>query len=225
MKIQNIALGALKPYWRNPRNNDKAVDAVADSIQRYGFKSPIIVDKDYVIIAGHTRYKAAKQMDLEKVPVIVADDLSPKKAKEYRIADNKTSELATWDMESLKFEFRELDDIDSLPGFSTSEIESLLADAVGFGGGDHSWAGMDDPGDDDLVVGGTARPAGGEGTQGTPGSNAGGLNVTQDQVEDTEKELSEKFEKAGQKNNDSLVRVTCPHCVEDFLMDKNELLR
>ena len=90
-------LADIKPYQKNPRKNDKAVTAVANSIREYGFQSPIIVDRDGVIIAGHTRYKAAKRLRLSTVPVIVAAELTPEQAKELRIADNSTSEVAEWD--------------------------------------------------------------------------------------------------------------------------------
>lgn len=87
----------IKPYKKNPRNNKKAVKYVAKSIEEFGFRSPIIVDKNHVIICGHTRYSAAKKLGLTDVPVIVADDLTDEQVKAYRLADNKVSEKATWD--------------------------------------------------------------------------------------------------------------------------------
>lgn len=101
-------LADIKPYQKNPRKNDKAVAAVANSIREYGFQSPIIVDKDGVIIAGHTRYKAAKQLRLSTVPVIVAAELTPEQAKELRIADNSTGEVAEWDLPVLSAELAQL---------------------------------------------------------------------------------------------------------------------
>lgn len=91
----------LIPYENNPRNNDKAVDIVAKSINEFGFKVPIIVDRNNVIVAGHTRYKAAKKLGLTEVPVIVADDLTDDQIKAFRLVDNKTSEIATWNDELL----------------------------------------------------------------------------------------------------------------------------
>ena len=102
----------LLPYANNPRLNDGAVDAVAASIKEFGFKVPIVVDADGVIVTGHTRLKAAKKLGLEKVPVIVADDLSPEQVKAFRLADNKTSELAEWDLGKLDIELGEIDDLD-----------------------------------------------------------------------------------------------------------------
>lgn len=101
-------LADIKPYQKNPRKNDKAVTAVANSIREYGFQSPIIVDRDGVIIAGHTRYKAAKRLRLSTVPVIVAAELTPEQAKELRIADNSTNEGAEWDLPVLSAELAQL---------------------------------------------------------------------------------------------------------------------
>ena len=111
MTIKQILTDKLTPYKNNPRNNDGAVDAVTASIKEFGFKAPIIVDKDMVVVAGHTRLKAAKKLGLEKVPCIVADDLTDKQIKAFRLADNKTAELAEWDVEMLTLELNELDDL------------------------------------------------------------------------------------------------------------------
>lgn len=102
----------MNPYANNPRLNDGAVDAVAASIKEFGFKVPIVVDSDGVIVTGHTRVKAAEKLGLESVPVIVASDLSPEQVKAFRLADNKTSELAEWDMGKLDIELGEIENID-----------------------------------------------------------------------------------------------------------------
>lgn len=102
----------VTPYEKNPRKNDDAVEAVANSIREFGFKVPIIIDKDGVIVAGHTRLKAAKKLGLEQVPCIVADDLTPAQIKAFRLADNKTGELALWDFDLLSEELAELGNID-----------------------------------------------------------------------------------------------------------------
>lgn len=104
MQIYDKRLDEIKPYENNPRNNDGAVEAVSNSIKRFGFKVPIIVDSDGVIVAGHTRYKAAKFLGLQKVPCIVADDLSDEQVKAFRLADNKVSEAAEWDFGKLEEE-------------------------------------------------------------------------------------------------------------------------
>lgn len=105
-------LDEITPYENNPRDNDQAVDAVAASIKEFGFKVPIVIDAQGVIVAGHTRYKASKKLGLEKVPCIVADDLSEEQIRAFRLADNKTAELADWDEDLLAQELAEIMDID-----------------------------------------------------------------------------------------------------------------
>lgn len=111
-KVTYIDTDSLIPYANNPRLNDNAVDAVAASIKEFGFKVPIVVDGENVIINGHTRLKAAHKLGLKQVPVIVADDLTPEQVKAFRLADNKTSELAEWDMDKLDIELGSIADID-----------------------------------------------------------------------------------------------------------------
>lgn len=102
-------LGELTPYENNPRNNDEAVPYVANSIREFGFKVPIVIDSDGVIIAGHTRYKAAHSLGMDTVPCIVADDLTPDQVRAFRIADNKVAEMAEWDENLLGLEISEVD--------------------------------------------------------------------------------------------------------------------
>lgn len=104
MQIVYKKLDEIKPYEKNPRNNEGAVQYVANSIREFGFKVPIVIDKYGEIVAGHTRYKAAKVLGIETVPCIIADDLSPERVKAFRLADNKTGELALWDDDLLKIE-------------------------------------------------------------------------------------------------------------------------
>lgn len=112
MDVKNLPLTDLKPYENNPRINDAAVPAVAKSISQFGFKQPIVVDRNNVIVCGHTRYKAAVQLGLKTVPCVIADDLTDEQIKAYRLADNKVSELASWDMELLNIELEGISDID-----------------------------------------------------------------------------------------------------------------
>lgn len=100
--LKYLNVDDIVPYENNPRNNDEAVDYVAKSIEEFGFKVPIVVDKNNIVVAGHTRLKASKNLGLEKVPVIIADDLSDEKIKAFRLADNKVSEFATWDDKALE---------------------------------------------------------------------------------------------------------------------------
>ena len=108
MNIVYKGLDEIRPYPNNPRNNDDAVDAVAESIREFGFKVPIIIDKDGTIIAGHTRYKASMRLGLTEVPCIIADDLTEDQVKAFRLADNKVAERATWDFDLLAIELGEI---------------------------------------------------------------------------------------------------------------------
>lgn len=128
MQIEYIKLCDLQEYKNNPRNNEKAIEAVAESIASFGFKVPIVADENKVIIAGHTRYKAAELLGLQEVPCIIASDLTPEKIKAYRLADNKVSELAEWDFEKLEKELAELTafDIDMAAfGFDNAIFEEI----------------------------------------------------------------------------------------------------
>lgn len=108
MEIVYKKIGELKPYENNPRKNDEAVDAVAASISEFGWKVPVVIDADNVIVAGHTRYKAAKKLGIEDIPCIVADDLTEEQVRAYRLADNKVGELAGWDFQLLSEELEGL---------------------------------------------------------------------------------------------------------------------
>ena len=109
MYISNIDIDKVIPYENNPRKNDEAVDYVARSIEEFGFKVPIIIDKNNVVVTGHTRLKAAKKLGLEKVPCIRADDLSEDQVKAFRLADNKVAEYATWDLGKLEIELADIE--------------------------------------------------------------------------------------------------------------------
>lgn len=110
-KITLMALTDITPYENNPRNNEEAVEKVANSIKEFGFNQPIVVDKDNVIIVSHTRYLAAQELGLAEAPVIVAGNLSDEQARAYRLADNKTGELAGWDFKKLALELEQIEDI------------------------------------------------------------------------------------------------------------------
>jgi DNA modification methylase len=136
MHVELWSLDRLAPYESNPRRNEHAVEAVADSIRRFGFRQPIVVDADGVIVVGHTRWKAAAKLGLTEVPVHVALDLPPEQARAYRIADNKLNELAEWDWDLLHHELSLLGSSDiSLAGlgFSPGELDGLLTPRTGQG--------------------------------------------------------------------------------------------
>jgi len=144
LRLEYVSVSELVPYDKNPRKNDAAAEKVAELIKEYGFKKPILVDiknNKNEIIAGHTRLKAALLLGLEKVPVIFADDLTPEQVKAFRIADNKSSEWAEWDISLLTEEISDLSetgfDID-LTGFSDIEVSNLLPDYNDNSSPDHS---------------------------------------------------------------------------------------
>ena len=112
MEIVNIKTDKLIPYVNNPRHNEDAVEKVMASIQEFGFKVPLVIDKNNVVVTGHTRLKAAKRLGIDEVPCVVADDLSDAQIKAFRIADNKVSEYAEWDEEALQVELEQLEELD-----------------------------------------------------------------------------------------------------------------
>jgi len=130
MKIETRDVSSIRPYENNPRHNADAVDAVAKSIEQFGWRQPIVVDANGVIVIGHTRLLAAKQLGMTTVPVHVAEGLSDAQIKALRIADNATGDIATWDYELLPLELKDLqaEDFDlSLLGFDEAELAKLLA--------------------------------------------------------------------------------------------------
>jgi hypothetical protein len=128
-EVRTIPLTKLKPYWRNPRNNIKAIQVVKRSIELYGYNQYIVVDKKLVIVAGHTRYKALMELGYDEAEVIVALDMPDQKAKEYRIADNKTNEFAEWN-EDLKIELREIEDLGIMQEFFSENLQDLIQKTV-----------------------------------------------------------------------------------------------
>lgn len=124
LKVKNIPIEELKAYENNPRKiNELAIKALSSSIEEFGFKVPVIVDKDQEIIAGHTRILAAKKLGISEVPCIVADDLTPEQIKAFRLADNKVGELTSWDFEKLDIELEGIGMDMGLFGFEVSEYE------------------------------------------------------------------------------------------------------
>ena len=138
MQVIEKFINEIKPYEKNPRKNDEAVEYVANSIKEFGFKVPIVIDKNGVIVAGHTRYKAAQKLGLEKLPCIIADDLTEQQIKAFRIADNKVGEFAEWDFDLLNTELKDITDLNveqfgftdiDILNFDESALEDLFTDA------------------------------------------------------------------------------------------------
>ena len=135
MNIQQIKITDIRPYEKNPRKNDRAVDTVAQSIELYGFQQPIVVDRDMVIVVGHTRFRAAKKLNFTEVPVLVADELTREQAQAYRLMDNRSNENARWDEDLLYQELEELikagtiQEVSLETGFSEAELNKLFQQA------------------------------------------------------------------------------------------------
>lgn len=143
LKVQYWPIDEVHPYPNNPRNNDDAVEYVANSIREFGWQQPIVVDTDGTIIAGHTRHKAAKLLGMDTVPVVVAENLTPAQVNAYRLADNKVAEAATWDFDRLDVELDGLQvDFDMMDfGFDTLGIDFEEFDGIGDGGGSRMGSG------------------------------------------------------------------------------------
>lgn len=134
MNIVYKGLEEIRPYENNPRKNDNAVEAVEASIREFGFKVPLVIDKDGTIVTGHTRYKAAMRLGMTEVPCIIADDLTEEQIKAFRLADNKVAEIAGWDFDKLALEIGEIPNIDMTEfGFCdwsmNDDIDSLFTDS------------------------------------------------------------------------------------------------
>ena len=193
MKVVTKPLSEIKPYWRNARKNDKAVPAVMKSIEEYGYISPIIVDKEGVIIAGHSRYKALSKLGYTEADVVIVD-MPTKKAKEYRIIDNKTSELADWDMNLLLPELREFE---SLEDFTDFFPELSLQEM------DHDSIGQEyKPISDDEVRKVESQLNNKFSSPTIPGGNIPNAPLDAGQVTP--------------KSKQNIHTITCPHCAEDI---------
>lgn len=124
MKIIEMPIETIIPYVKNPRKNDQAVAQVARSIQEFGFKVPVIIDKNNEIVAGHTRVKAAKKLGFASIPCIIVDDLTPEQIKAFRLADNKVGEVAEWDANLLIGELNDIVSLD-MSGFGFDPVEEM----------------------------------------------------------------------------------------------------
>lgn len=132
MNVVMLSIDDVFPYDNNPRNNEKAVDAVAASIREYGFKKPILVDEDHVILAGHTRRLAALKLGLKEVPCVIVEDLDEVRKKAFRLADNRTAEFSEWDEDLLKEEMKKAADVDFTEfGFDMEDVGAAIQQEIG----------------------------------------------------------------------------------------------
>ena len=130
MKIEIADINSIKPYENNPRKlSEKAIEKVAMSLKEYGFRQPIVVDKNRIIVVGHTRFRASKKLGFKEVPITIADNLTPEQINGYRIADNRTSQESEWDFQPLQKELSDLADLNfnlELTGFNDSELDNYI---------------------------------------------------------------------------------------------------
>lgn len=138
MNIELTNIDDIKPYPHNPRKNDNTIDSLVESIRKYGWQQPIVVDNEGFIVVGHSRYAAAKKLNLVEVPVIWARDLTEKQSRAYRIMDNKSHDFTKWDIVELKFELEDLEDLDAT-GFSLKELDDILYPEAGLVGNDSKY--------------------------------------------------------------------------------------
>lgn len=208
MEIITKHINEIKPYEKNPRNNDNAVQYVANSIKEFGWKVPIVIDKDGVIVAGHTRYKAAQQLGIEQVPCVIADDLTPEQIKAYRIADNKTAEAASWNFIGLATELGDIQDIDLTDfNFSESEIDGLVGLSQDMG-----YIFNDIPNTE------TQKPI--EGTY-TPNYSPtiDTKEITCEDVREAATEEKQKYEQASKMDYIKKNIIICPYCGKEIVTD------
>lgn len=130
INIITLKLDEIKPYEKNPRNNEGAVEAVKNSIKEFGIKVPIVVDAENVIITGHTRYEACKQLGIKEIPCVKAEDLTEKQAKAFRLADNKVAEMASWDFNLLDEELELIETDMNMFGFNLGNEEIGMTQAI-----------------------------------------------------------------------------------------------
>ena len=176
MKIETVNIDNIRPYWRNPRKNHD-IAGIKESIQKFDFNSPIVVDKEYVIIVGHGRYQALRELGYTEIECVVKQDLSEKKTKEYRIADNRTSDTSIWDEDLLR---QELMDITEAVGFTDTQMDKVREMSEGINK----------------------------------------LNISDKDITESYENKAKLFETA-----QDLVEVTCPHCLAEFKVQRNDILK
>lgn len=237
MKIEKRNIDLIKPYWRNPRNNDKALEAVKESIRRYGYNQPIVVDTENVIIAGHTRYKALRQLGYKSIAVVVLD-IDEDKAKQYRIADNKTAEMSEWDDDLLMFELREIEELEDMEiFFDKGELDALLdireedydfdddfdeeelreearATVVASLGGNYD--------EDDEEIQEEIEERVNEELKDEIRER---MKQENERIKEKEEEMKRQFVERTEEREDDYIEVQCPHCDEKYILSRSELLR
>lgn len=257
MNIEEVNIDTIRPYWRNPRKNDNAVEPVKESIRNYGYNQPIVVDDDNVIIVGHTRYKALRELGYKNI-AIVKLELDDEKAKQYRIADNKTNEKAEWDEDLLLYELREVEGLEDMKiFFDDGELDSI----INIREMDMNELSFENPLEDEeeerekkveAKVRTEIKDELGDEYESKLEEEREKIEKeveerTQDKMkEDIRKEMEEeqrrideenriiaekeaeekrKFQEASKNKEEDYVEVECPHCDEEFILSRKQLLK
>ena len=211
-ELVTVKIDEITPYWRNPRNIEKAVEAVKKSIQEYGYNNPIVVDINKVIICGHTRYRALKELGYEEINVIITD-LEEDKAKQFRIVDNKTNELAKWDNELLMFELREIQDLENMKNFfSDKEFKNMN---ISFEDMENELIENESENENNNIIDNDY-------TENNVNNEDKKIDKKLEKVKDYEEN---KFEKRSIENENDYIEIVCPYCEKDYTLSKRELLQ
>lgn len=233
MKVEKVHIDAIKPYWRNPRINDKAVDAVKASIKEYGYNQPIVIDPEGIIVVGHTRYKALRQLGYTQLEVVRVN-LSKQEAQAYRIADNKTNDLSEWDYDALMFELREIEGLQPLESFfDENELKNLLEiEEVSFKIPEIE----SKRGEIETVVRGSVIAKAGDkvtneeieeeiAKQVQERIEEEYLDYQNKKIDEENRKMETRFAERSAENHEDYIHVECPYCNEEMILSLTELQR
>lgn len=198
-------INSIRPYWNNPREiSDKAVNAVKASIDYYGYKQPIVIDKDGIIVSGHVRYKALRKLGVDEVLCVVANDLTDDEVREFRIADNKTNELTTWDDMPLSNEIKKIPELEKMEEFfNPHTLVNLASNLV-------SEEALEENGKEDIESFSRHQEY---------------LEEKQKEIDQAQNEMEGKYEEFSKAQEDNMLEVECPFCGEEMRLDIEELKR
>ncbi len=218
LKIQERHINEIKPYWKNPRKiTPEAVKAVKRSIERYGYNVPIVIDKEGVIIAGHVRYKALRELQQETVSCVISD-LTTEEAREYRIADNKTQELTDWDMADLEMEMKQIYEIENmLDFFDQSDLEKLVKDVA------FDETVLEDEYKDDERLYKQYEEEGVAPTGVSEEDRMKRLEEKRKQLEKMEDQAKGKYADWDKQVHSDIIQLECPHCGKEYNVSFNEI--
>lgn len=218
MKVTEISIDKLIPYWNNARENDNTIERLVKSIQEYGFNTPLVVNKDMVLITGHARLKALRKLGIKTVPCVVLN-LTDEQAKKYRIADNKIQELTEWNEEALFKELREIGDQFELldMGFSSKDLERIIGEQQAFSE-QFDVEVYPEVGTETVPVEDYKPQV--KTPQFAPEQKRD-IEEINKQLKKRERELSGQYVRESHLVNAGAEIVTCPHCLQKFTIKRN----